>query len=545
MSQQTNLSRKPRAEIEKVEDLVEFVRRGQVRVPWFQRGLKWTKTEVQELFDSIYRGYPIGSLLFYRRAAPAERLQLGPLEIDASELSEAWWVVDGQQRVTTLTVCLTRPLPLPPRAKKEDPFVLYFDSAEQTFRTPETHQEIPSLWVPLPALLDGSRLTEWVFGWQHGQERALRNAVFEAGARVREYTIPLYLIETEDEQIAQQIYYRTNQSGTQLEWTEVHKALFGGDGASPSTLEELADEVSDVGMGRLDEDRLLTCLMALRGQDPTRSLAEHYRRDREFLSGAVQEALPVLRRVLSFLRRNAGVPHLRLLPQSILLDILTRFFALHPDPNPRTRILLSRWFWRTVLGAGIFDDRTLRRRGVRAVETGEEESVQNLLSLVRKERPRDFELPPAFDARAAASRITMLALAHLEPREFLQGRPLDVVQLLTKDDKNVFCKILETGDLEFSASPVNRTIHSSEIPIHKLLQKRISEQGPADPVLASHAINPDAARCLLSNDLAGFLRFRAETLTREVRNFAERMAEWDQSDRPSIDYLLAEAGVEA
>ena len=54
------LPKKPVARTEKVEDLVEMVYRGRVRVPWFQRGLKWEAKHVQELFDSIYRGYPIG-----------------------------------------------------------------------------------------------------------------------------------------------------------------------------------------------------------------------------------------------------------------------------------------------------------------------------------------------------------------------------------------------------------------------------------------------------------------------------------------------------
>ena len=107
------LPRKPEARTEKVEDLVERVLRGVVRVPEFQRGLKWDADDVRDLFDSIHRGYPIGSLLFYKRPAAAARLEVGPLKIDAREISEAWWVVDGQQRLTALAGCLARPIPIP------------------------------------------------------------------------------------------------------------------------------------------------------------------------------------------------------------------------------------------------------------------------------------------------------------------------------------------------------------------------------------------------------------------------------------------------
>lgn len=538
------LPRKPEARTEKVEDLVDRVLRGVVRVPRFQRPLKWDSTDVEKLFDSIYRGYPVGSLLFYKRAAAAEHVHVGPLPIDAPEVEEAWWVVDGQQRVTSLAACLARAEPIP--TAPQDPYVLYFDCEGQKFVNPPKSGEIPDTWVPLPVLLDASRLQDWVFGWRHAQNAELRQVVFEAGTRIREYPIPLYLIEAEDEQVAEQIFYRVNQAGKSLEWTEVHDALFGGAAESPSTLAELSDDLREVGMGRLEDNRLLTCLLALRGADPTRNLAEHYDRDPEVLRHAVQDALPVLRRVLSFLRRDAHIPHLRLLPKSILLDVLTRFFACHLEPAPRTRALLARWFWRTVLGAGAYDDRTLRRRGIQAVEgDDEEESVQRLLRLLRKERPRAPELPSSFDARADATRIALLALVHLQPVDLGTLRPLEVVELLEQEDKGAFVKILKRSGLNRAASMANRTLQPSEIPVRQLLLVRIAAQGFDTPALRSHAVEPRAAELLAAGDLKGFLARRHETLTEELRRFAERVAAWDHTDRPSIEHLLHEAGVEA
>jgi hypothetical protein len=542
------LPRKPEARTEKVEDLVERVRRGLVRVPRFQRGLKWESSDVTELFDSLYRGYPIGTLLFYKRSAKADRLPLGPLMIEAPETSEAWWVVDGQQRVTALTVGLTRPLPIPIRPSAQDPYVLYFDAENQKFEPPPPAGSVPSSWVPVPFLLDATRLSEWVFAWQHGADEALRHAVFEAGSRIREYAIPLYLIETEDSNVAKEIFYRINQAGAPLEWKEVHKALFGGEDSFPSTLADLSEELADVGMGRLDEDRLLTCLFSLRGLDPTRSLAEHYRRDPEILRGAVREALPVLRRVLSFLRRDAGIPHLRLLPKSILLDVLTRFFLRFEEPSPRTRSLLARWFWRSVLGAGSFDDRTMRRRGIAAVGDDEEKSTQALLRLVHKDRPRPFELPEAFDGRADASRIALLALAHLGPCDLASGEPIDIAALLEERDKDVFVKILRRSGLRGDRSAANRILHPRGASILRLLKERtffLLFEDYYDPILRTHAIDPQAAKLLDSGDLEGFLTQRSLTLTGEIGRFSERMAAWDHNDRPSVEYILAEAGVQA
>lgn len=542
----SRLPRKPEARTEKVEDLVRRITAGEVRIPRFQRGLKWKSTHVVRLFDSLYRGYPVGALLFYRRDAPAQRLSVGPLVVDAPERTEAWWVVDGQQRLTALAAGLAHPLPFPGRPDPEDPYTVYFDVQEQRFQVPQSSGEVPVSWVPLPHLLDGSRLTEWVFGWELRGDEALRRTLFEAGSRIREYAIPLYLIETEDSRIAEEIFYRINEAGVSLEWTDVHDALFGGAAASPSTLPELAADLAGLAMGRLPNERLLTCIQAMRGFDTTQSLAAHREKDPAFLEGAVAEGLPVLRRVLSFLRAEARIPHLRLLPNSALLDVLARFFYLHPDPNPRTRALLARWFWRATLGAGAFDERTLRRRGIAAVAPGQDEevAVQELLRLVRKERPRPLEVPPTFDARADESRIALLALAERRPRHLETGELLDLAALLESEDREAFAKIVEDSAPTSTRSAANRLFHPPGTAVRRLMIQRMQPLWPDDPVLESHAIDCTAAEALASGELETFLLRRSEILQQEIHDFTERRAAWDHTDRPSIGFLLQEVGVE-
>ncbi len=342
------------AETETVEDLVALVMRGSVRVPIFQRGLKWAGEDVVALFDSLYRGYPVGSILLRKGPAEAAHIRVGPLSIDAPETESALWVVDGQQRLTALAVGLSRP------STPDDPWVVYFDAASQTFFSPRADGDVPSTAVPVAQLLDASALSEWVFQWPHAGDPALRAAVFQAGSRLRQYRIPLYVVETDDEEKLREIFYRINNFGKTLEWNDVHDALFGRRGEQPSTLPELAGELQALGMGRPDEESLLSCLVAFKGLDVTRNIAEHYRKDSKVLAGAVQEALPAIRRVLSFLKLHAEIPHLRLLPRSIPLVVLTRFFALHPEPEARTLTLLVRWTWRLLLSPES-DARTLLR----------------------------------------------------------------------------------------------------------------------------------------------------------------------------------------
>ena len=85
-----------------IAQLRSLVKAGRLRVPQFQRSFRWEKQDVLNLIDSVLRGYPIGSLLLWKREAGAEHLRIGALDVDAGSLPEALWVVDGQQRITSL-----------------------------------------------------------------------------------------------------------------------------------------------------------------------------------------------------------------------------------------------------------------------------------------------------------------------------------------------------------------------------------------------------------------------------------------------------------
>lgn len=540
------------ADTKTVEDLVGLVRRGLVRIPSFQRGLRWSSDDVLALFDSVYRGYPIGSFLLQKGVAPGAQIKIGPLTIDGPETHDALWVVDGQQRLTALTVGLSRPWPIP--TTPDDPWVAYFDVESQEFKTPPTVGVVPSTWVPVAEMLDASVLSEWVFNWHHRDDAAFRATLFQAGTRIRQYQIPVYIVETQDEQLLRDIFYRINKFGQRLEWDEVHDALFGRREAHPSTLGELADELQELGMGRPEKELLLSCLTAYKGLDVTRNLSEHYRRDPKIFTDAVQDALPAIRGALSFFRRHAEIAHLRLLPRSIPLVVLTRFFGLYPEPKARTLDLLARWTWRTLLSTSFFDERTLLRHGVDAIrEDGEEESVQRLLSLVPRERRASYSLPSRFDARAADTRLALLGLVSLRPRSLKDGAPIDVAALIETSDVAAFRRILPT-DERLGSSPANRILlpgsgsARKEIAVYAFRERlhALSEEWEADDstVLRSHGLTPAAMTALESRDTERFIQERGVVIEDAVDDLGERLAAWSRSDRPSIPYLLQQVGAE-
>lgn len=82
-----------------VGELVSGVDKGSVRLPDIQRPFVWPNAKVRDLVDSMYRGYPVGELMFWtnRDAAHTKTIGVGEKTQDAS-----YQVVDGQQRLTSL-----------------------------------------------------------------------------------------------------------------------------------------------------------------------------------------------------------------------------------------------------------------------------------------------------------------------------------------------------------------------------------------------------------------------------------------------------------
>ena len=84
--------------------LLEEIDRGEIALPDIQRPFIWKPAKVRDLFDSMYRGFPVGHLLFWATGAEAGARRIGTHEHQAAP---RLMIVDGQQRLTSLYSVLT------------------------------------------------------------------------------------------------------------------------------------------------------------------------------------------------------------------------------------------------------------------------------------------------------------------------------------------------------------------------------------------------------------------------------------------------------
>lgn len=107
-----------------VEELVGMIGRGELRLPEMQREYVWQSTRVRDLMDSLYRGYPSGTILLWEtdEAVPLREFSVAQ---ESNPYQTTRLLLDGQQRLTSLSAVL-RGEPVSVRSRKR-PIELLFN----------------------------------------------------------------------------------------------------------------------------------------------------------------------------------------------------------------------------------------------------------------------------------------------------------------------------------------------------------------------------------------------------------------------------------
>jgi hypothetical protein len=106
-----------------VSQLVNMIEKGQIQLPEMQRKFVWKATKVRDLLDSLYRGYPSGTILMWE---PEESVALTSFSVKTDDKSafKPMLLLDGQQRLTSLSSVL-RGEPVVVRRRKKPIDILF------------------------------------------------------------------------------------------------------------------------------------------------------------------------------------------------------------------------------------------------------------------------------------------------------------------------------------------------------------------------------------------------------------------------------------
>lgn len=109
-------------------DLIEEIKQGKLQLPDFQRGWVWDDNHIQSLLASIARSFPVGAVMLLKTGSDI-RFQVRPIENvkfeDATPEPDRL-ILDGQQRLTSLTQVLALNSPVNTFNEKGKPIKRYY-----------------------------------------------------------------------------------------------------------------------------------------------------------------------------------------------------------------------------------------------------------------------------------------------------------------------------------------------------------------------------------------------------------------------------------
>ncbi|OIN90183.1 hypothetical protein AUJ42_03590 [Candidatus Collierbacteria bacterium CG1_02_44_10] len=309
--------------------LVSFIELGTIGLPDIQRPFVWKDSKVRDLFDSMYRGYPVGYLLLWQNAFDQESRQIGA---DSKQKSPNLLIVDGQQRLTSLFAVI-RGIPVVRENYEKETIEISFNPLTEKFEVADAATKRDPSFIPnISILWDKTKsgifdiVKNYIDNNTHegGLSPEDIKKVQESVSKLNDIlTFPLTALELSsaisEEQVAE-VFVRINSEGSPLNqsdfiltlmsvfWDEGRTALEDfcrharkpGDGsASPYNLVSQPDPDQllrvSVGLG-FKRARLHYVYSILRGKDlETGEFSEQRRIDQfELLKGAQERVLNLL-----------------------------------------------------------------------------------------------------------------------------------------------------------------------------------------------------------------------------------------------------------
>lgn len=502
---------------------------GKLRIPDFQRSFVWDASDIRKLFDSIYRGFPIGTLLLWRQPVPAGEVAFGPAVYAAGSDPEGLVVVDGQQRITALIGSLSHGL-----QEADERFEVFFDLQRKRF-VGLARGARPKRTIPVRETVESRHLLTWLRENADELEADDLETADELGGALRDYRVPAYIVESDDEILLREVFDRVNSAGKPISRAQIFHALFANDSSpgSPTTVVKALNNLT--GFGDIAENRVVQSLLAIRGGDVQRDLHDEFADD-EDPADWYEQTERALGRAISFLKEQ-GIAHQALMPSSFPLPVLAVFFHLHPEPEEWNRALLARWLWRGwVHGFGREGGQTPSlRRAVRSINPkksqphyapSEHEAVRVLLASV-KDAPLQDQLDlRVFRTDNANSRLALVAIAQLQPRSPIDGSRLDLGQMLASFGAGAAGELVRgyrtrVGARSFWLEEYGNLTGSEGVEI-----------------LRSHAVSSEAADLLTSGKAEVFVEFRSADVVRLTEEFLDGRMQPGSLVRPPLQDLF-------
>lgn len=516
-----------------VEHLVTIFRRisaCNILIPAFQRSFVWREAQVLALMESVYQGFPIGSVLLWRVDGPIlRRNEAAELPFPRGKIHfPADFVLDGLQRLSSLYGVFHFG-----EETNNSKFDVLFDLKSKRFvnsRDTESDDD-RDYFVPLNTLFSPRKLIDIqqrILKRSDGEQRIEQLLTLQS--RFQEYMLPMVTLSRRKPEEVVSIFERINSTGTRLSSVDFMRAItWSSEFDLNRSLSDLSSVLSERDFD-VSEDTLVKALALTFDLTPLPNVMLRLREQPAAkLQKGMKRVTTTCLRVIDFLDGELGIKSSDYVPYEGQFLVLFNVLDKLKKVDKRTSEMLARWFMSVSINESL--------------QGRPDHYVARMVTRITAEAKRGVVEVPAVrtDSNALVSRRTtkstaltsafVTTLARAGARDLGTGEIIPSDSYMTGFASHMIASVLDVDalreianvDLGSAKTIANSVLEPTRgFDVVSLISKWANEKsGKGVSVLESQLIPLDSAKCLVSGRKEEFIEKRAAHILREVERYIE------------------------
>ena len=430
-------SKPDRIDIDSIKYQIE---QGELKVPQFQREFVWSIEASSKLMDSIVKGYPIGAFTFWKTKDRLRSVRnIGGLALPDSPTNDfVNYVLDGQQRITSIYACL-KGVTIG-NADYSKMYINLIASEEDSIVILDLGDLNVDEYISLKDLLEGNMSV--IFS-RFGAKPAIIDKITEYKERINKYSFSVIELQDAPLDIATEIFTRINTTGKSLSVFEIMCAKTYDEDLRFDLFEKRnvqLEKWENVNYNTVPHQTVLQ-VMSLCIQKSCRR-RDILNLDKKTFINIWEDVDKAFDAAIDYMKSYYGIPVSKLLPyDALLVPVVYYFYFNKKKPTGKNALRLQDYFWRCILTK-------------RFTEGGEGKLATDCINVIgailRDEDPDEKNLEPVdisyenikkngvFSLSSAYVKGLVCILAAQHPQSFVDGASvvIDNAWLSQSNSKN-------------------------------------------------------------------------------------------------------------
>lgn len=465
---------------------------GKYGIPAFQRDFVWKPGQVIDLFDSILKGYPIGSIILWSpKGENIPAVKSIKADIIDETCKPVFYILDGRQRVTAFYGCVMS------WDGKPEIFKLYYDLAADTltykpkgkkmyaYLLSDIYDTIKTLGIMQEIMQSSISPSD--------KERYIYR-LKEVNTILQSYEIGEMILENCTLEESSTAFSRINSKGTDISKVAMLQALTYKNKNSvllADEINELINSLSVYGFELMKPDDVLSCCYRYVGKKFYDSGILDSIVKCENLRDVLRAVKNDVTKAVTFLYNDCGVISYKLLPYTKQLFAIAAFFKEKPEPTAEQKNELKRWFFyttykQTFMNSSLTNVRNVFNRFESFINEEKETAIEYDPIVI------DYRLDFIFKPASALSDFIILnqinkrrqstpieALSYSGEFSQFGKKPASAIALLSSSDKSEIMKMIKhedyslSPDLSFLSDEIIESMRSKKVETLIRLRKNL------------------------------------------------------------------------